>query len=126
MTFTGEIPNAKELLTALDIFCFTSVDEGLPNVIMEAAMAELPIVAWKYPFIEELVENGTMALLVDPEALVTFKEKIQILIESSELRYQLGNDAKHQMLNRFSLNRYIQNMTQVYLSILGNPYIKQK
>ena len=47
VTFTGEVPLAKQWLPAFDLFVFTSVDEGMPNVVLEAGAAGLPIVTWK-------------------------------------------------------------------------------
>ena len=118
VTFMGEIPNAETWLKAFDIFTFTSLDEGMPNVIMEAAAAGLPIVTWKLPFYEELLENEVSGLLVEPEDLEKMKESIIRLIKSPELRQQLGNKAREKILENFSLVRYIQNMTAAYEEVL--------
>jgi len=118
ITFTGEIPNAESWLPGMDIFCFPSVDEGLPNVMMEAAMAALPIIAWNYPFNQELAENDSMAMLIEPGDVKSFTEKLRILLGSKEIRTQLGTKARSHVLNDFSIVKYVQKMTNVYLSIL--------
>ncbi len=119
VTFTGEIPMANTWLKALDIFCFTSADEGLPNVIMEAAAAGLPIVTWRLPFYEELLENRKTALLVEPGDVAGLKNALLELIQSPELRDQLGQAARRHVLEGFSTERYIQQMTGVYQEILA-------
>ena len=119
VSFTGEIPNAKELLGALDIFCFTSTNEGLANVIMEAAAAGLPIVTWRLPFNEELLEDGKTALLVEAEDINGFKEAIVKLIQSPAHRATLGEAARKHILVNFGLERYVKNMTHVYETLLG-------
>ena len=45
VTFTGEDPTARSWMSALDVFCFPSEDEGLPNVVLEASAAGVPVVA---------------------------------------------------------------------------------
>ena len=119
VTFTGEIPNAATWLRAFDVFAFTSLDEGMPNVIMEAAAAGLPIVTWKLPFYEELLQDGKTALLVEAEDLSAMKHAILGLIDSPEQRVQLGNAAREHILSSFSLQTYVQKMTGVYEFILS-------
>ena len=117
--FTGEVPNAKNLVAALDIFCFTSTNEGLPNAVLEAAMAGVSVVAWRLPFIEEILKDGEMALLVDVENLVAFKDAILSLIHSPALRSTLGNAGREHVIKNFSLDRCMQEMTHVYDDLLS-------
>lgn len=119
VTFLGEVPGASGWLSALDIFCFASSDEGLPNVVMEAAMAGVPILSWRVPFIEEILEDGKMALLVDFEDLIGYKNALLNLVNSNELRIRLGNAGRGHMLEKFSINRFAQGMTMVYKDLLG-------
>lgn len=118
VTFLGQVPDARNLLSIFDIFCFASVDEGLPNVVMEAAAASLPVVSWKFPFIEELLQNDLSAALAEPGNLLDFKNAILALINSQELRKRLGSAGYDHMLAEFSLDRYIQKMTYVYNELL--------
>lgn len=46
-TITGEIKDAKNLMPCADIFFLSSSDEGMPNVMLEAVDAKLPIIARK-------------------------------------------------------------------------------
>ncbi|GER80063.1 MAG: glycosyltransferase family 4 protein [Anaerolineales bacterium] len=127
VTFTGEITGASVLLSALDVFCFTSLDEGLPNAVMEAAMAGVPIVSWRMPFIEELLINGKGALLAEPGDSLSFTKHLLNLINSPELRIRMGQDGRAQMLGHFSLDRYVQRMTNVYENLLGvSPFLDKE
>lgn len=118
VTFMGEIANAEAWLKAFDIFAYTSLDEGMPNVIMEAAAAELPIITWQLPFYEELLTNEVSGLLVEPKNIEKMKECIIRLATSEELRLRLGKAARGNMLENFSLERYIHNMTNAYETVL--------
>lgn len=122
VTLTGEVPQASKWLQAFDTFAFTSVDEGMPNVIMEAAAAGLPIVTWQLPFYEELLENEKSALLVKAGDMQAFKEALFSLVNSPEQRQMLGQAARQKIVTNFSLPTFINNMTAVYESILsGRP-----
>jgi len=118
VTFTGEVAFASRWMKSFDIFCFPSIDEGLPNVIMEAASAGLPVVAWQLPFVEELLESDKMALLVEPNDLDGMEDSLRALICSGDLRTQLGSAAQAHILSHFSLEKYIQGMTSVYETLL--------
>ena len=115
---TGEIPNANRWLKGFDIFCMPSVSEGLPNVVMEAAAAGLPIVTWQLPFYEELLTPEETALMAAPGDRAGFEQAVLKLINDQSLREELGAAAQAQITEKFSLDRYIQNMTRVYETML--------
>ena len=118
VTFLGEVPNAADWMKGMDVFCFPSTSEGLPNVIMEAAAAGLPVVAWKLPFIEELLPDKSMALLSSPGDLDSMLSNLSELLDSRSLRKSTGMAAQKQILDHFSVERYVREMTSVYDSVL--------
>jgi len=121
VTFTGELPDAGRYLKAFDLFCLPSTSEGMPNVILEAAAAGLPIVTWDLPFYQEILENGKTGLLVEAGNEEKLEEAVTRLIESPQLRAQLGVEAQARILREFSLERYIRSMTAAYDELLNNP-----
>ncbi len=67
VTFHGSIPDAAKYLRAFDVFLLPSTKEGMPYVLLEAALADLPIVTTsvidpefvhRYPFIR-LIEPAS-------------------------------------------------------------------
>ena len=120
ITFAGEVPLASHWLPAFDLFVFPSVDEGLPNVVMEAAAAGLPIVTWDLPFNREILENEKTGLLVEAGNVQKLEEALLRLISSPQLRSQLGREAQAHIQNQFCLEQYIHNMTAVYEDLLDS------
>lgn len=116
--FTSEVPEIGRMMKGFDVFCFPSIDEGMPNVIMEAAAAALPIAAWRYPFIEEILVDGQMTMLVEPGDVDGMGAALRTLINNPQLRQQLGANAQKHITSTFNLNRYIQEMTAVYRNLL--------
>lgn len=119
VTFTGEVPGASAWLSALDIFCFTSLDEGLPNVVLEAAMAGVPVVAWRLPFIEEIITDGETGLLVEPNNLDDFRDAILSLLHNPSLGVALGVTGRKHVQKEFSLDKFIYRMSLTYDHLLG-------
>jgi glycosyltransferase involved in cell wall biosynthesis len=117
--FIGEILSGEKWLSAMDIFCFTSLHEGMPNVVTEAAASGVPVIGWRVPFLEEITDNGRYAALVQPEDLVGYKEELLRLMQTPNYRNQLGCDFQNHVLNQFSENKNTFNMTRIYEEILG-------
>jgi glycosyltransferase involved in cell wall biosynthesis len=48
-----------------DIFVFPSRQEGLPNVVLEAAASRLPVVVTRLPGIEDIIQENQVVLILD-------------------------------------------------------------
>jgi glycosyltransferase involved in cell wall biosynthesis len=99
--FTNDVGSVLDLV---DIVCIPSLTEGLPNVMLEAAGAKLPLVVTEVGEIPILLRSGVDAVLVPPgdsEALASAIEQVcalpdrgQSLAESAYriLARKLGGD----------------------------------
>ncbi len=59
-------------LNASDVFCLPSLNEGCPNVLLEALACGVPVVATRVGGIPEIINSDNLGILVsphDPEAL---------------------------------------------------------
>jgi glycosyltransferase involved in cell wall biosynthesis len=82
------------ILAQADIFCLPSYREGIPNALLEACAAGLPIVATDVPGCRDVVTSGVNGLLVpvkNPEALA---DALEHLILDRELRLTMGTAAR--------------------------------
>jgi glycosyltransferase involved in cell wall biosynthesis len=120
VTFTGQDADARVWMSALDIFCFLSLDEGQPNAVMEAAAAGVPIVAWRTPFLEELSDGGRAAALVPPRDLKALDEALETLIREPVTRERLGLGGRSYILANFSVRRFVQGITSTYEELLAH------
>lgn len=119
VTFTGADPEARRWLSALDAFCFLSEDEGLPNVIMEAAVAGVPVLGWRSEFLEELLRDEQSALLVPQGDRNALKQACVRLMQDEGMRLRLGRQARAQVLSSYGTVPYVERMSAVYEGILG-------
>ena len=65
--FLGEVQDMPAFYASLDLFCLTSLWEGLPLAILEAAAAGVPIVAANVPGTKDILSSPGAAVLVEPE-----------------------------------------------------------
>ncbi|MBI4049968.1 MAG: glycosyltransferase family 4 protein [Candidatus Doudnabacteria bacterium] len=107
---------AAAQLSSFDIYVCSSVKEGLPYTILEAAAAGLPIVSTRVGGIPEILEDGKSGLLVlakNPGALAGAVKK---LLDNPELAKTLGANARERVKN-FSLEKMLNKTEAVYREI---------
>jgi glycosyltransferase involved in cell wall biosynthesis len=117
VTFTGEDPLVRFWMSALDVFCFPSEDEGLPNAVLEAAAAGVPVAAWRTPFLEEAL-NGTAAL-ADSGDLRNLEETVGLLLRNPAARRELGDRARGHVVDKFGVARFVTGLTAIYEQLMA-------
>jgi glycosyltransferase involved in cell wall biosynthesis len=106
------------LLPAFDLFVQASHHEGLPNTVLEAMAAGLPVVATAVGGTPELVLNHKSGLLVpagDPAAL---GEAISDLLEKPQMRESFGQAGRQRVKQHFSVEKMVQKTEQLYELLL--------
>ena len=102
LTFTGNIRQMPELLSAIDIFMLASAWEGLPMVLLEAMAMGLPVVSTAVGGVPDLIANGENGMLVpasDPAALAAAGG---MLVSDADLRHRIGAAGQDTVRARFS------------------------
>ncbi len=109
----GEIKNSTRLLPAFDIFCLSSIKEGLPYTLIEALAAGLPIVTTHVGGILEIVEPEVNALTVPPEKPAELAKAIQNLLNNPKLQQEFHKNNLHKA-KEFDLQKMIFQTEKVY------------
>ncbi len=113
-TLTGQRDDIPQLLRAFDIFILTSLWEGLPNVIMEAMCARLPVVATDVGGVSELISPGENGFLVPPNDINSMVRDINKLIDSAKLRSDFGLSGRSKIERQFSLKNTYDLYSSIY------------
>jgi glycosyltransferase involved in cell wall biosynthesis len=116
--FLGERRDVGERLANADLFVLPSRTEALPNSVMEAMAAGLPIVACRIGGIPELVEDGVTGLLVPPDDPDALGEAMAQLVANPARASALGAAARAAVAERFSMARMIAGFTEILLEQL--------
>ncbi|MEW6558561.1 MAG: glycosyltransferase, partial [Elusimicrobiota bacterium] len=77
-----------------DLFILTSDIEGFANVIIEAMVCSLPIIATDCPSgPSEILENGKCGILVQRGDYITLANEILHVLQNEEFNKELRNNA---------------------------------
>lgn len=106
--------DTKPLLSGSDIYVFPSHSEALGFSLIEAMSSELPCVAFAERAIPEIIEDSESGFLVRNKNLKDLKEKIEILINNKNLREKIGKKARERVMDKFNMDRYIDNLIYFY------------
>ncbi len=104
---------------AADVFALTSQTEGSPNVLLEAMVAGVPIVATAVGGVGEMIHDGENGLLVpsgDEEAIA---RAIVTLLESTGLSLALTGAARKSLAD-YSPERYYDSVRSVFEKIVAS------
>lgn len=99
--------DVPDLLAGADVFVFTSVPEGegMPGVLIEAAMAGLPVVATRVPGVADVVVEGVTGFVVPADnPLVALADAVQQLIEHPDLRQRMGAAGRDHAVAHFGID----------------------
>ncbi|MBI2385609.1 MAG: glycosyltransferase [Elusimicrobia bacterium] len=103
---------ARERLRALDLFVHYSRWDALPNAVLEAMAAGLPVVASDNAGNRDAVEDGVTGFIVKSE--MELLERCQQLIDDKALRLKLGAAGRERVRGGFSRDRMIAELSRLY------------
>lgn len=89
----GGVKDVNAELEASDILCLTSEYEGFGIVLIEAMIKHVPVIAFEYLGVHDIIENGVDGYVVPFGNVDEYAEKLRSLMSSSELRGKLAEKA---------------------------------
>jgi glycosyltransferase involved in cell wall biosynthesis len=112
--WAGYRSDVPKLLPALDIFVQPSLHEGLPNAVLEAMAAGLPVVATKVGGTPEAVLDGVTGVLVPARDPVALAEAITALHHDPDQRHRLGQAGVERVEQNFSVEHMARQTQALY------------
>lgn len=102
------------LFEGFDVFCLSSLREGLPNVVLEAMAMEVPVVATRSGGMQAFAHDGEDALLVDPGSVDELERGLAALVEDAGLRERLARAARERVVSEVSFEARMRQVVAVY------------
>lgn len=115
--FLGERKDVIDLLRVSDVFCLSSVREGIPITLMETMYVGTPLVTTAVGGNKEIVEDARNGFLEKPKDLNNIKKRIIYLFENKQAREKIIKNAKEVIKNRFSVKVTAKNYEEKYKKI---------
>lgn len=116
--FLGERADADDLLSEFDIFVLPSIVEGMPNAVLEAAVAGIPVVATCVGGVPEVVQDANTGLLVEPGSSSRLAAALIRMGQDETLRADCRKKAEELISSRFQEREEISRTEGLYLTLL--------
>jgi len=114
--FLGHVYDVDGLYRMLDLLVLPSRSEGLPNALLEAMRADVPIVATAVGAIPDVVGSSSAARLVAPGSVAALADAMErALIHGDPPEAQ---DARREVVSRLSLERRVEALVQLYRELV--------
>lgn len=125
--FLGALPSDEVIkwmqrASVLAVPSVTAADgdaEGLPNVVVEAAAAGLPVVGTRHSGIPEAVEDGTSGFLVPERDVEALAARLATLLGSESLRREMGAATRRLAERKFDRQMLTERLEAIYDRVAG-------
>ncbi|MCJ7837938.1 MAG: glycosyltransferase family 4 protein [Burkholderiales bacterium] len=105
-------------LQALDVFALPSyANEGVPQALMQAMAAGVPVISTPVGSIDELVRHEDTGLMVPPQDIDALRAAIERLLGDPALGARLAAAASAWVRERYSRERMLDSMEAVFRSV---------
>lgn len=112
--WAGYQKDPRNYLSLCDMILVPSYAETFSLAILEALSMGKPVIATEVGGTSEVIENGTNGFLVKSRDANDMAEKLQLLIEDSELRKRLSSKARQSVEGKFALSAMIRDTEQLF------------
>ena len=117
VTFTGDVNGVAPYLQAADIFAFPTENEAFGISLIEAMACGLPSVSTDVGGVKDIVRHESNALVFEAGDADALAEALGRLIESEDLRRELGAGALETVRQKFSTEKISAQYFELFTSV---------
>jgi len=111
--YTGWITDIDPILGASDLLLMTSKNEGMPVVIVEAALRKIPALVTNVGGVAEFISDADTGYLVSENSEEISKKIIEIFTNRSNMQ-EVAQNALQLALTEFSIQNFVASHIQIY------------
>ena len=116
--FLGWRYDLENIYSSVDLVALTSLNEGTPLALIEAMAAGVPVVATNVGGVSDIITNGETGFCCKINDDHDMTEKIKVLLFNKELSYQISQNARQFVLDRYNVQRLIDDMNNLYKNLI--------
>jgi glycosyltransferase involved in cell wall biosynthesis len=113
MTLLGRREDVSTLMSFASLLLLTSAFEGMPNVVMEAQLLGLPVVATRVGGTPDCVKDGYTGLLRPVDDVDGIADACIAVLSSRQVQSAMGKAARERMTTIFSPNTMVSSYLQL-------------
>lgn len=112
--FLGNCTTVHEQLGYADFLVHSTRTEGMPNVLLEAMAAQVPIIASDIPPCREVLDEGRCGVLFEKENVHALCHAIDGLLADPQRQDAMKQAAAARVKERYSVERMVQQYIQLF------------
>lgn len=118
--FAGRRNDVAQIMRASAVFALASRWEGMPNVLLEAGAAGLPIVATTAEGVSEIIESGLTGRLVEIGATDELSSALSSALSETSESQRMATELQKRIAKDFSWESVVARYDALYASLLSN------
>ncbi len=103
--FAGHVTAPETVLGLMDVFCITSETEQMPNSLVQAMAAGLPVVGLDVGDVRHVLAPANRKFVAPKSDMATFANLLERLIEDPGLRSSLGRGNRRHVGDHYTQDR---------------------
>jgi glycosyltransferase involved in cell wall biosynthesis len=109
----------SEAFSAADIFVLPSMEDNLPNTMIESLSCGTPVIAFNIGGIPDMVLNNVTGMLITPFDTKAFGDAICALAVDAAGREEMGRNGRQLALEQCSMSKQAERYLALYGELLG-------
>jgi glycosyltransferase involved in cell wall biosynthesis len=104
-------------LSAIDVFCLPSLQQGIGVMMLEAMALGRPVIASGVGGVVSVIEDNRTGLIVPPSDSRNLADRIIELLQNRERAREIAATGQQMIRDRFNETRMLDEMIQVYREV---------
>jgi len=118
--FRGHVDQVTDWLSLADIFVLPSLQEGMPNALLEAMACGLPPVATRIGGVEDIVIDGENGVLAEPGDAASLAIGLRRLLADEGLRSNIAAQALQTIRESYTIDNAVPRYLGLYQRLLAS------
>ena len=110
----------SDIYNASDIFVLPSIEDNLPNMMLEAMSCGIPVIAFNTGGMPDMIKDKVTGRLVPFRNIKKFAKAILDLVFNAGIRNNMGKKSRELIIKKFKLEDQARKYTELFLTLLPN------
>ncbi|MFX1363502.1 MAG: glycosyltransferase family 4 protein [Promethearchaeota archaeon] len=118
INFLGNRLDVHNFYNHADIFFFPSRGEGLPGVLMEAMIYQVPIISSNISGVRDLIEHMKNGILCKTEDIICYKNAINLLLRDQKIRNRFKKNGLDMIKTNYMWKKNFLKFESIYKKLV--------
>ncbi len=120
LVFKSWVTDMTECYPAMDVVCLTSFNEGTPVSLIEAQASGIPVISTNVGGVKDIIDVNQTGLILQGNSSDELSKYLVELHLNKTLRIKMSQNACNFVNEKFSYQRLVADVHQLYTSLLAN------